>query len=165
MATELHSLNTKLHRYESDAERPREGDELGNLQRVDDLPFLLAGLLGLSGAATLAHTLVSSVRKRRRDLAILKTLGFVRRQVSATVAWQATTIGVLALVFGVPLGIAAGRWGWNVFADQLGVLPEPVTPVLALLLVPAMIVFANLIAALPARIAGRLRPAPVLRTE
>ena len=67
---------------------------------------------------------------------------------------------------GIPLGIAAGRWGWNVFADQLGVVPEPITPALfALLLIPAAIVFANLVGALPARIAGRLRPASVLRTE
>ena len=123
-------------------------------------------LLGVAAAGTLAHTLVSSVRKRRRDLAILKTLGFVRRQVSATVAWQAATIGILAVGIGVPLGVASGRWGWNVFADQLGVVPEPVTPVVvALLLIPATIAFAVLVAAIPARIAGRLRPAPVLRTE
>ena len=41
--------------------------------------------------AALGHTLVSSIRRRRRDLATLKTLGFTRGQVSATVAWQATT--------------------------------------------------------------------------
>ena len=133
---------------------------------MQNFPYLLAGLLGLAALATLAHTLASSVRKRRRDFAILKTLGFERRQVSAAVAWQATTIVILALAFGIPLGIALGRWGWNAFAEQVGVVPEPVTPALfALLLVPVGILFANIIAAVPARIAGRLRPAPVLRTE
>ena len=83
---------------------------LDDLRPVRRLPLVLAGLLGLAAAAALGHALVTSIRRRRRDLAVLKTLGFVRRQVSATVAWQATTLAVIALVLGVPLGIAAGRW-------------------------------------------------------
>jgi ABC-type lipoprotein release transport system permease subunit len=34
------------------------------------------------------HALVTSVRRRRRDLAILKTLGFVRSQVSRLFAMK-----------------------------------------------------------------------------
>ena len=71
---------------------------------------MLAGLLALLAAAALAHLLVTSVRRRRRDLAILKSLGFVRGQVSAAVAWQATTVALLALAVGLPLGVALGRW-------------------------------------------------------
>src|SRR3989442_5046889 len=96
------------------------------------------------------HTLVSSIRRRRRDLAILKTLGFLRGQVSAAVAWQATTLVVLALLIGLPLGIAAGRWGWNVFANQLGVVPQPRGSFLPLLLaIPATLLLADLIALIP----------------
>jgi ABC-type antimicrobial peptide transport system permease subunit len=127
---------------------------------------LLALLLALAGAATLTHTLVTSIRRRRRDLAILKTLGFVRRQVNAAVAWQSTTVAILALLVGLPVGIAGGRLLWNVFADSLGVVPEPVVSVGGtLLLVPAVLIVSNLIAAFPARSAGRTRPAIVLRTE
>ena len=60
---------------------------------------------------------MTSVRARRRDLAVLKTLGCSRRQVGATVAWQATTIVGLALVIGIPVGIIAGRWTWRGFAE------------------------------------------------
>ena len=163
---EIANMNHTLAPLGANAQTPIEGTNLESLKRVQNFPYLLAGLLGLAALATLAHTLASSVRKRRRDFAILKTLGFERRQVSAAVAWQATTIVILALAFGIPLGIALGRWGWNAFAEQVGVVPEPVTPALfALLLVPVGILFANIIAAVPARIAGRLRPAPVLRTE
>jgi putative ABC transport system permease protein len=117
-------------------------------------------------AATLAHTLITSIRRRRLDFAILKTLGFVRRQVSATVAWQATTLAVASLVIGIPLGVISGRWGWNVFADRLGVVPAPAIPIVAILVaVPATIAVANLLAVLPGRIAARLRPGPVLRSE
>jgi ABC-type antimicrobial peptide transport system permease subunit len=128
--------------------------------------LLLAGVLGLAAAAAVAHLLVTSVRRRRRDLAILKTLGFVRRQVSATVAWQATTVVVIALAVGLPLGIAAGRWTWTFFADQLGVVPVPVIALVSVLLaIPAVIVAGNLIAAVPGRLAARTRPAEILRSE
>jgi hypothetical protein len=141
-------------------------DEVENLRRVSGLPSLLAALLAVLGAATLGHLLVTSVRRRRRDLAVLKTLGFVRRQVSATVAWQATTLAALALVVGLPLGVAAGRWAWLLVNQGLGSAAGPVTPTLAVLAVaPATILVANLVAALPARAAAATRPAVVLRSE
>src|SRR5438045_2707522 len=62
---------------------------LDDLRPVRRLPLVLAGLLGLAAAAALGHALVTSIRRRRRDLAILKTLRCLRRQVSAPVAWPA----------------------------------------------------------------------------
>ena len=117
-------------------------------------------------AGTLAHTLASSTRRRRRDLAILKSLGFIRRQLRQAVAWQATTIAGIALLIGLPAGVAAGRWAWRLLAAQLGVLPEPAVPITTILIViPAALVLANLIAAAPAQAAARTQPAAVLRTE
>ena len=128
--------------------------------------MILAAVLAALAVATVTHLLVGSIRRRRRDLAVLKTLGFVRRQVSATVAWQATTLATFALLFGLPLGVACGRWVWAIFARQLGVSTVTVVPTLTVLLaVPAAILVANLAAAGPGWIAGRLRPATVLRTE
>jgi ABC-type lipoprotein release transport system permease subunit len=123
-------------------------------------------VFGLAAAAALAHLLLTSVRRRRRDLAILKTLGFTRAQVQAAVAWQASTIAAVGVLVGLPLGLALGRFGWNLFAEGLGVEPEAVTPVgLSLLVVPAVVLVANVIAALPARRAAGTRPALVLRAE
>jgi FtsX-like permease family len=140
--------------------------DVGDFGGVEGMPFLIAAVFGLAAAAALAHTLLVSVRRRRRDLAVLKTLGFVRRQVLATVAWQATTVAAVGLVVGLPLGVAVGRFGWNVFAEDLGVVPEAVTPIgVTALVVPAAILMANLIAALPGWTASRTRPAVVLRAE
>jgi hypothetical protein len=140
--------------------------ELHNLDRVHGLPLLLAALLAVLGAATLGHLLVSSVRRRRRDLAVLKAIGFVRGQVSATVAWQATTLVAVALLVGLPLGVAAGRWAWLLVTRGLGSPAGPTTPILAVLaVVPATVLVANLVAALPARSAAATRPAVVLRSE
>jgi hypothetical protein len=146
--------------------RPLDNEEVENLSRVGSLPYVLAGLLALLGVGTIGHTLVSSIRHRRRDLAVLKTLGFVRGQVRATVAWQATGFAVLAVLVGLPLGIAAGRWAWNLVNQGLHSLAGPVTPTLAVLVVaPATVLAANLVAALPARAAAATRPAVVLRSE
>jgi ABC-type lipoprotein release transport system permease subunit len=147
----------------SEAEAPLEIADFG---RVDGMPAILSGLVALLAIASLAHALMTTVRRRRRDLAILKTLGFVRRQVSSTVAWQATTMTVLALTAGLPLGTAVGHWAWRLFADNLGVVAEPVVPLVALaLVVPGAIAIANLVATLPGRAAARTAPGRGLRWE
>lgn len=134
--------------------------------RVQNLPLLLGVVIGLIAAATLAHTVASSVRRRRADLAILKTIGFVRRQIVSTVAFQATVLIAAALAVGIPGGVALGRWAWLWYADQIGVVPRAeIATAATLLVVPAALVLANVIAALPGRAAARLRPAVILRTE
>jgi hypothetical protein len=141
-------------------------DEVGDFGRIDNMPLYIVLLFGAGAGAALAHTLTSSVRRRRRDLAILKTLGFTRAQIAATVSWQATLIVAAAALVGVPLGIGLGRVLWNLFATDLGVQPDAVVPLgLALLVVPGFVLFANAIAALPGWAAARVRCAPVLRTE
>ena len=145
---------------------PQRPGDIRTYSRVRSTPLFLAGLLALLGAGVLTHLLVTSIRGRRRDLAILKSLGFVRRQVWTTVAWQASCVAIVSLVVGVPVGIAAGRWAWSAFAGSVGVVPEPAIPFLAaVLVVPITLVAANLVAALPAGAAGRVRAASVLRTE
>jgi hypothetical protein len=145
---------------------PDRPNDVVNFGRVQSLPLALAGLLAALAAATLGHLLVTSIRRRGRDLAIVKTLGFVPRQVRAAVAWQATTLAVAAMAIGVPLGIAAGRWAWIVFARGLGIVPAPEVPILfLLLLVPGTVIVANLVALVPGELAARLRPGRALRAE
>ena len=139
--------------------------EVRELQGVNGLPLVLACALALLAVGTIAHTLVTSVRRRRRDLAVLQALGFVSRQVRATVAWQATAIAATGLVIGLPLGVAAGRWAWTLLARGFAIEPVPVISAFVLLSVPAVLLMANLVAAVPARAAARTRPAVVLRAE
>jgi hypothetical protein len=140
--------------------------DIVNFGRVEATPYILGGILAALSVATLAHLLVSATRRRRRELAVLKTLGFVSAQVRATVGWQATTLVLVALLIGVPLGIIAGRWAWILFADGLGVVAVPRVPLMALaVLVPCAVLVANLVAAAPAAAAARTRPAIVLRSE
>jgi ABC-type antimicrobial peptide transport system permease subunit len=140
--------------------------DIVNFGRVEGTPYVLGAVLAAVSTATLAYILVSAVRRRRRDLAVLKTLGFVRGQVRATVACQATAVVAVSLVVGIPLGIAVGRWLWSRFADDLGIVSVPVVPTAAVVLTAVVaLVIANLIAAVPATLAARTRPAVVLRSE
>jgi Zn-dependent protease len=92
----------------------------------------LALLVGVASGAVMA----AAIGARRTDTV-------VRRQVSAAVAWQATTVALVAPAVGLPLGVG-----------------------LALLAgVAATVVVANLVAAWPGRVAARTRPAVALRSE
>lgn len=145
---------------------PTEPTDVVNFGQVRDLPQVLSGLLAVMAAATVAYLLVTSIRRRRRDLAVLKTLGLLPRQVSAAIAWQATILILVAAAIGLPLGLAAGRSAWALVAGQIGVVVQPVVPwgpVLALL--PGALVVANLVAAGPALAAGRIPPAVIFRSE
>ena len=122
-------------------------------------------MLALLAVGTLGHVLLTGVR-RRRDLAVLKTLGLVRSQVLRVVAWEATALAAAALLAGLPLGILAGRWAWVMFAGSAGVSGLADVPVpLVLLAVPVTLALAGLIAAVPGWDAARVRPASILRTE
>jgi len=70
--------------------------------------------------------------------AVVETLGFTRRQVSTSVAWQATTVGaVVVMLVGLPVGVG----------------------------VALVLLIADVVAFVPGRIAARLRPVIVLGSE
>lgn len=139
--------------------------EILNLRGVDSLPVILALLLTALAVSIVAHTLSTSVRRRRGDLAVLKVLGFTGLQVRLTVAWQSTLMAGASLLIGLPLGLALGRLAWLAFAHGFAIQPVPVVSPLLLLAVPALLLLANLVAATPARAAARTRPAVALRAE
>ena len=144
---------------------PEQPVDLVNFGRVANLPYIVGGLVGLLAVATLVHLLVTSIRRRRRDLAVLKTLGFTPAQMRQAVAWQATTIATVAFVLGLPIGTIIGRWIWLAFARQLGVLAAPAVPAISWIgLILATLVVANLVAVFPARSAARTSASLILRT-
>lgn len=150
----------------SGAELVRVPLEVRRLQQVNDLPFALAGFLVLLGATAIGYALATSIRRRRSELAVLKTLGFSRRQLAATVAWQATTVACVGIVGGIPLGIVLGRFVWREVTNYAGVAFSPDVSIVLLAAVGvAALLFANLVASLPGRSAARVSSATALRTE
>jgi hypothetical protein len=134
--------------------------------RIDAVPQALAAVLAVLGLAVLGQFIVVSGHRRRRDFAILKALGLTGRQVRVITAWQVSTVTGLALAAGIPFGVVAGHWSWRLFAGGLGIPADFVMPLpVVLLMVPAVILSANLVAFWPARAAARVSPARVLRAE
>lgn len=145
---------------------PEPPSAVRNLGLIADQPAMIALVVGVLAGGALVHALVSSVRRGRRQIGVLKTLGFTRSQVSASVAWHASMLAGGALIIGVPLGIVAGRVAWALIAEDLGVVSPPVLPVPAIWVIAVLVLtVANLAALGPGWIAGRTRPAAALRTE
>jgi hypothetical protein len=135
-----------------------------NFGEAVNFPLIFGAMLAVVGAATLAHLLVVSVARRRREIGLLKVLGFVDRQVAAAVSWQATTLALIGIVIGVPLGVVAGQAIWNAFANNLGAVPFSVVPIwLVGGLAVGVLVVANLLAIGPALVATRSKPARLLQ--
>jgi predicted lysophospholipase L1 biosynthesis ABC-type transport system permease subunit len=145
---------------------PKQPTDVVSYAKVRWVPLLLAAVLALLAAVTVGHALIVAVRQRRLDLAVLRSLGFTRGQVGSTVAWQATTMAVIACALAIPLGLLAGRAAWSAVAHQLGIVEIVVVPVLAVVLtLPIALLLANVAAMVPARRASALRPADALRAE
>ena len=160
------TLNKLVAKYQGDVGLPTAPTNLVNFGQAVNFPVILGSVLILFGVATLLHVLVVSVTRRRQEVGLLKSLGFLRRQVVSTVLWQTTTVALIGLVVGVPLGVAIGRLVWRAFADYLGVVPVPVVtlPEIGAIALGTLVV-ANLLAAVPALAAARIRPASLLRAE
>ena len=145
---------------------PSASSEVVRLTAVDRLPRSVAGFLAVVSVITLLHAAAVTVRRRRRDLAMLRVLGFSGRDLRNTVRVQ-----VAALVarrrggrrrprprVGPP---ALARRGEQRVAPPVIELPAP-----AIVLVPLVIaVLAQIGAAFSRRAAGRIPAAIALRAE
>jgi ABC-type antimicrobial peptide transport system permease subunit len=138
---------------------------VSNYAAIDATPEILAGILALLGLTVLAQFILASARRRRRDFALLKVLGMFRRELSAVAFWQVATVTAVALAVGVPLGIAGGRWAWQLFANQAGLPPSAITSLPVLWMIPATLLVAALVALPPARSVARVPAAATLRSE
>jgi hypothetical protein len=140
--------------------------ELDGAEDADRTVRAIALVVGVAALAGLATVVMASVRSGARELAVLRTLGLTARDLRRSVRWQSGSVVVVALAFGIPLGVASGRLLWRVFADALGTDPAPTVPLLATAGLAVAALLLALLAALPAaRRAGRLPVAPALRPD
>jgi hypothetical protein len=160
------ALDDLIQRFPNTVVYPLQPDVVRNISRISGMPMIFAGIVAFLAAASLLHALLSSIRARQPEFAVLRALGLLRWQLAEVVGWQATTVALAGLVPGVVLGVAGGRWGWRLLGTQLGVVPDPIVPLTQLLRTAALVLLlANLIALGPALIASHAEPAEALRSE
>jgi putative ABC transport system permease protein len=128
---------------------------------------LLEGFLSLGlliGIAGLGVVMVRAVRERRREIGMLRAMGFASSVVRRSFMVEAAFIAVQGIVIGAALGLVTG---YSVLSNSSSFSDEslPFTvPWLALLALAAIALGASLLAvSLPATQASRIKPAVALR--
>ncbi|WP_061292256.1 ABC transporter permease [Herbidospora cretacea] len=134
------------------------------IRNVAVLPVALGGFLTVLALGATAHALFTAVRRRGRELAVLRALGMTPGQTRGVVVVQGVVTTVIGLVAGAPLGLALGRALWRLAA---GMMPLQYVPPSAGLvwLAPAALVAALGLALSPGRRAARLPLGAALRAE
>ena len=141
-------------------------EEIVNSHSIVVIPAVLGASLAVGAALALGTTLVASVRRRRRDLAVLKTLGLSGRQLGTVIVWQSSVTVVIGTIIGVPLGIILGHVLWTGFAEAINAVPvTSVPPLYVAAIAVGAVVLANIVAAVPARFAARTLTAELFRAE
>jgi len=139
---------------------------VAQLKDVSVLPLALGGFLALLALGAVGHALAIAVRRRRHELAVLRTLGLTGRQTRLVVVTQASVLAVIGLALGIPLGLAVGRAVWRIVADFTPLAyHSPLAAGALALIVPVTLLAANLLAIWPGHRAARLRPGRILRDE
>jgi hypothetical protein len=142
------------------------GAAIVNAGQMGGQPLTLALALGIAVLVSLSAAVVTSARRRRRELAVLRAIGLTRRQLRSVIAWQTATILVIAVALGLPLGIGLGRWAWTGFASSIGVVPVTVVPLGAVALgLLVLVVAGTALTAIPAVMATNRATVSELRTE
>ncbi|WP_026877462.1 ABC transporter permease [Jiangella gansuensis] len=145
---------------------PELPPEITELQHIRALPTALAAFLAVLALGAVGHALATAVRRRRHELAVLRALGLTRGQCRGVVMTQATVLALAGLAAGIPLGVALGRTVWRYVAETTPVFyVAPMALTAVLLLIPAALVAAALLAAWPSRRAASMRVGTVLRAE
>jgi hypothetical protein len=138
--------------------------EIVNARSFVRLPTLTAAILTVAALASLSIALAAGVRRRRTDLAVLRAIGFTRRQSGASILTQSTIVAAVGIIIGAPLGVVAGRWSWSRFANRMSVDPSPQLPLGSLaLVIVGLAIGAILVAVTPSQMASRIRAGDVLR--
>jgi putative ABC transport system permease protein len=102
-------------------------DTNGVLEIIQDFLLAFAGVALFVGSFVIANTLSITIAQRTRELATLRTLGATRRQVLRSVLLEAFTIGLLASVVGLFLGLGLAK-GLNSLFVSFGIdLPQAAT--------------------------------------
>jgi putative ABC transport system permease protein len=131
------------------------------IQEMADQISLLAVFIGAVG---MLNTMLMSVLERTREIGVLRSLGWRRRQVLGLILRESLVLGLLGGLCGIPLGLglgslvgAAGIWG--------GAIKPLYTPVLLVRAVVVALVAGTAGGLYPAWRATRMRPVEALRYE
>jgi lipoprotein-releasing system permease protein len=134
--------------------------------------FMVLLLIVLVAAFNIIATLVMQVMERRKEIAILRTMGAMAASIALIFLWQGAAVGVVGTVLGTGSGFLTsylvGKYHLiHLPADMFMVsnVPVELNPWNFVLVAVATIVLCMLASVYPAMQAARLRPVEVIRYE
>jgi putative ABC transport system permease protein len=90
--------------------RPGQAARAGvNSELISKAVGLIVVLALIIGALAVANTMLAAILERRRELALLATIGWSGRQLGELVLGEAMAVSLLGTAFGLLLGLAASR--------------------------------------------------------
>ncbi|MDQ1494188.1 MAG: putative transport system permease protein, partial [Actinomycetota bacterium] len=164
-ATVASHLSSQFPGQFSQYSYPTRPGDVENLNGLRSFAPLLAGFTALLGVAALANVLVTTLRRRRVELAVLRSIGLTPRQTGRCVMWQSFTVALSALVVGAPIGVLAGARVWSAVAGGIGVATNASHPSTLLLVPIGAVVLATIVTAPIASRVAHIRPGDALRAR
>jgi putative ABC transport system permease protein len=123
--------------------------------------FVGVGLI--VGIAGIGVIMIRAVRERRREVGVLRSLGFAARRVAAVMVFEATFIALQSIIIGVTVALVASYFFSTADADWAEGVSWAI-PTTSVALIVAVAVTATLVTALwPAPRAAAIHPAVALR--
>ncbi len=99
-----------------EVESPVRPPDVANLSQLGRLPELLAAFLAVVALAVVAHAVVTTAHRRRRELDTLRAVGFVRGQVRGVLVVASTATVAGGLVIGAGIGVVLASLAWRMTA-------------------------------------------------
>ncbi len=144
---------------------------------LDGFSGVMMGLVGVSAviaAVGLVNLLTIGVVQRRRELGLLRSLGFTSRQVRTMVLLEAAHVSIASLLTGLVLGVLYGWIGAQSSLGAVTVPPEYTSPTFVLPAVPWVVIVGVIVATVlltlaaavvPTRLATRITPVQALAAD
>lgn len=104
---------------------PKSDLRVSNIEELGALPRGVIAAFAVLAGAGLAYLLSTSHRRSRREVSVLRVLGFTRRQSVTTVLVHPGVVGLVGSALALPFGVALGRAAWRGVADGAGVAFVP----------------------------------------
>jgi putative ABC transport system permease protein len=109
-ASGLSSLRQSVHSW-PDLTAAQEAHARSNLTTITQVLVAVVVISSLISAVGFVSTMSLTVIQRRRELGLLRALGFTRRQVSRMITLESAALSATAIGFGIGLGLVFGSVG------------------------------------------------------
>lgn len=131
------------------------------LSRIKNLVFLVAGVIFVTSALSVATTMMAVVIERRREVGLKKALGAENRRIMAEFLGEGAVLGLFGGTAGWFFGYLAAQWvGRSVFDSYISFSFSTI-----LISITTSLVIATVALIVPVRLALAIEPAVVLRGE